>query len=114
MGLLVLPYLPVYKLTFYSLKVGPKITLDLYVGQKLRSKQSPGQIFRVTIAYLNENSKIKDFQKNSHPEIRKNLFFGFKMGDQLIHGIDLYMGKYSIYYYVCPVETTVPDLLGYS
>ena len=36
------------------------------------------------------------------------------MGDQLIHGIDLYMGKYSIYYYVCPMETTVPDLLGYN
>ena len=33
-----IPYLPMYKLTFHSLKISPKITRDLYsMGQKLRS-----------------------------------------------------------------------------
>ena len=35
-----------------------------------------------------------NFEENSHPEIRKTYFFGSKMGGQLIHGIDLYTGKY--------------------
>ena len=30
-------HLPMYKLTFYSLKISPKITPDLNMGQKLRS-----------------------------------------------------------------------------
>ena len=29
-----------------------------------------------------------------YPEIRKNLFFASKMGGRLIHGVDLYTGKY--------------------
>ena len=32
------------------------MAIDLHMGQKLSS----GQIFRVTIVYLKENSKIKD------------------------------------------------------
>ena len=39
--LLLILYLPMYKLTIYS----QKITLDLYMGQKPRSKKSSGQIF---------------------------------------------------------------------
>ena len=31
-------FIPVYKLTFYSLKFGQKIALHLYMGQKPRSK----------------------------------------------------------------------------
>ena len=55
------PYLPVFKSTFHSLKICPKkIALDLYMGQKMRLKKSLGQIFHGTIVYLKENSKIKD------------------------------------------------------
>ena len=32
-----IPYLPMYKLTCYSLKISPKITRDLNMGQKLRA-----------------------------------------------------------------------------
>ena len=38
------------------------------------------------------------FQENPYPEMRKKLIFGSKMGGRLIHGIDLYTGKYGIFY----------------
>ena len=50
-GTMCLPYLPVYKSTFYSLKISPRSCPQLIHGSK---------IFYVTIAYLKENSKIKD------------------------------------------------------
>ena len=63
---------------------------DLYMGQKLSS----GQIFRVTIVHLKENSKTKDtFSRKFSLRNMKNLFFGPKMGGLLIHRIDLYIGK---------------------
>ena len=47
------------------------------------------------MAYLKGNSKIKEkfFQENSYTN-KKNVFFGPKIGGRLIHGIDLYTGKY--------------------
>ena len=54
------PYLPVYKSTFYRLKSSSKNCPLLIHGSKPEiKKKSSGQIFRVTIAYLKENSKIK-------------------------------------------------------
>ena len=53
-------YPPVYKLTFYSLKIGPKNRLWLINVSKTEIKKSFGQIFRVNIVYLKKNSKIKD------------------------------------------------------
>ena len=44
-------------------------------------------MFSVTIAYLKENSKIKE---NSYPEIRKTYIWAAKWG------IDFYTGKYGI------------------
>ena len=57
-------------------------------GSKTEIKKSVGQIFRVTITYLPENSKIKDkfFMENSNPEIRRTYFLAPKWG------VDLYMG----------------------
>ena len=55
-----IPYLPACKLTFYSLKIGPKNRPLLIHGSKTEIKKISGQIFRVTIANLKENSKIKD------------------------------------------------------
>ena len=51
--------------------------------------------FHETIVYLKGNSKIKQkfFQENSYTN-KKNVFFGPKIGGRLIHGIDLYTGKY--------------------
>ena len=51
-----------YKLTFCSLKIGPKNCPQLMHRSKTEIKKSSGQIFRVNIAYLKENSKIKVFQ----------------------------------------------------
>ena len=55
--------------------------------------------FHETIAYLKGNSKIKEkcFQENSYTEIRKTYFLAPKIGGRLIHGIDLYTGKYGNY-----------------
>ena len=57
---LVLLSLPLYKLTISSLKMGPKSFPQLTHGSKAEIKESSGVIFRVTIAYPKENSKIKD------------------------------------------------------
>ena len=53
-----IPYLPMCKSTLYSLKIGPKNRPQLIQGSKTDIKNSSGQIFGVTIAYLKENSKI--------------------------------------------------------
>ena len=53
-------YLPVCKSIFYSLKIGPKNGPWLIHGSKTEIKKSSGPISHVTIAYLKENSKIKD------------------------------------------------------
>ena len=69
------------------------------MGQKLKSKIVQDNFFGATIADLRENSKIEDkfFKKILIlTKNKKNLFFGSKMGGQLIHGIDLYTGKYSM------------------
>ena len=86
-------YLLMYKSTFYSLKITPKNSPQLIHGSKTEFKKRSGQIFHVTIVYLKENSKIRNkfFKKIL---FFFNLFFGSKMGGCLIHGIDLYMGKY--------------------
>ena len=74
-------YLPVYKLTFYSLKIDQKNHCGLAHGSKTEIKKSSGQIFHVTIGYLKENSKIKDkFFKKFLLRNKKNLFFSSKMG----------------------------------
>ena len=56
----VLPYLPMCKSTFNSLKIGPKNRPRLIHGSKTEIKKSSGQIFPVNIAYLKKNGKIKD------------------------------------------------------
>ena len=58
--------------------------------------------FHETIAYLKGNSKIKEkfFQENSYTN-KKNVFFGPKIGGLLIHGIDLYTGKYGTFELFC-------------
>jgi len=55
-------YLPVYKSTFYQPKNrSKKITLDLFMGQKLRSNKFwTNFLCNHSILYLKENSKIKD------------------------------------------------------
>ena len=68
------------------------------MGQKLTSKKVQYNFFFLgTIVYLTENSKIRDkFSRKFLPRNEKNLFFGSKMGAQLIHRIDLYTWiKYS-------------------
>ena len=59
-GLISRLYLPMYKSTFYSLKIGPKSRPRLIHGSKTEIKRSSGQIFCVTIAYMKENSRIRD------------------------------------------------------
>ena len=93
-----------YKFTFDSLNIIPKNHPRLIHGSKTEIKKSSRQIFGVTIAYLKENSKIKNkfFKKNSYPEIRKTYFLAQNWGrggggGRLIHRINLYMGKYSQY-----------------
>ena len=77
-----------YKSTFCSLKMGPKNCPQLIHGLKTDIRKSSGQIFIVTIAYLKENSKIKDvFQENSYQEIRKTFLGAPKWG------VDLYTGS---------------------
>ena len=77
-----------FKSTFYSLKIGPKIALSLPIcGSKTEiKKKSSGQIFRVTILYLTE----RFFIKTSYPEMRKINFFWLQNGG----GVHLYMAKY--------------------
>ena len=102
-----------YNLTFHSLNIIPKNHPRLIHGSKTEIKKSPRQIFGVTIAYLKENSKIKNkfFKKNSYPEIRKTYFLPPKLGGggggRLIHGINLYMGKYSQYLFPVGFLNTV-------
>ena len=81
-------YLPVYKSTFYSLKISPKNHPQLIHGSSTEIKKSSGQMFCLTIAYLEENYKIKDkfFKKILTQQNKKNLFFGSKTRGQLIHG----------------------------
>ena len=68
--------------------MGPKNCPRLIHGLKTDIEKSSGQIFIVTIAYLKENSKIKDvFQENSYREIRKTFFWAPKWG------VDLYTGS---------------------
>ena len=63
------------------------------MDQKLTSKKLQDKFFfLVTIVFLKENSKVKDkFSRKFLPRNKKHLFFGSKMGAQLIHRIDLYM-----------------------
>mgnify|MGYP006896126878 CR=1 FL=1 len=64
---------------------------------KTEIKKSSGQIFCVNIAYLKENSKIKDkfFKKILTQKIR-TLFLAPKWGVNLYYWIDLYTGKYGV------------------
>ena len=43
-------------------------------------------MFCLTIVYLEENYKIKEFFKKILTQKIRNLFFGSKTGGQLIHG----------------------------
>ena len=72
-------YLPVYKSTFFSLKNSPKKSPRLIHGSKTDVKKCSGQIFRVTMAYLKENSKVIDkfFEKILTQKTEKT-FFGSK------------------------------------
>ena len=48
-----LPYLPVYKSTFESLKIGPKYRPRLIHGSKTEIKRYSGQISITIVAYVN-------------------------------------------------------------
>jgi len=78
----------VYKSTFYSLKKRSKKSPSTNAWVKnWGQKKVQDKVFRVTIAYLKENSKIKDkfFEKICTQKEEKKLFFGSKMGVRLIH-----------------------------
>ena len=55
---------PMYKSTFYNLKIGPTNRSQLIHGSKTEIKKSSGQIFV--------------FQENSHPDVRKTHFLASK------------------------------------
>ena len=79
-----------HKSTIYSSKNGPKNCpqLILYMDLKTEVTKRSRQIFRVTIVYLKENSKIKKvFQEHFYPEKKNKLFFGL----QNVR-VDLYTG----------------------
>jgi len=67
-----LPYLSVYKLTFYSLKIGPKHHSWLVHWSKTEFKKK----FRTTIANLIGTSKlIIEFARKLLTKNKKNIFF---------------------------------------
>ena len=72
-------YLPVYKLTFYGVKIGPKNRPRLIHGSKTEIKKSSGQISK------SERQK-KRFSRIFLPRNKTNSFFGSKTGGGLIHG----------------------------
>ena len=78
-----------YKLTFYSLKIGPKNRPRLIHGSKTKIKRSSGQFFfcNYSVSERKFQNKREVFHENSYPEIRKNYFLVPKMG------VDLYTGK---------------------
>ena len=49
----IVPYLPVYKSTFYSLKIGPKNRPWLIHGSKTEIKKGSGQISIIIVSYAN-------------------------------------------------------------
>jgi len=82
----------VYKSTFFSVKNSPKNRPRLIHGSKTDVKKCSGQIFRVTMAYLKENSKVKDkfFEKILTQKTEKKHFLAPNGGptyirDRLIH-----------------------------
>ena len=87
----------------------------LYNTVKCSSKRNNKlncDFFHATIAYMKGNSKTKDKRfKKTLKQNKKNLFFGSKMGGRLIHGINLYTGKYGI---VSKVNQKITVLTTYS
>ena len=57
--------IPVCKSTFYSLKICPKIALNLYMGQKPRLKKSSGQISIIIVSYGNIVSRTTYYDGNN-------------------------------------------------
>ena len=88
-------YLLVYKFTFNSLKITPKNYPWLIHGSKTEIKKK----VRINFSCNHSVPERKFYDKRSFsrkflPRNKKNLLFSSKMGGCLIHGIDLYMGKY--------------------
>ena len=50
-----IPYLPVYKSTFYSLKICPKNRPRLIHGSKTEIKKSSGRISTIIVSYDNKH-----------------------------------------------------------
>ena len=57
-------------------------------GSKTKIEKISGQIFRLTIEYLKENSKVRDFSGEILPRNKKNIYFL-----ALKWRVDLYMGS---------------------
>ena len=55
-----IPYLPVYKSTFYSLKICPKNRPRLIHGSKTEIKKSSGQISIIIVSYGNKHPLLHD------------------------------------------------------
>ena len=64
------PYLPTYKSTFYSLKIGPKNRPRLIHGSKTEIKKSSGQIciiiiiIIIIVSYVNKHPLLHDTSYN--------------------------------------------------
>ena len=46
---IIIPYLPVFKSTFYGLKEAPKLALDLYTGERFRAKFQLNNLLKINI-----------------------------------------------------------------
>ena len=57
-----IPYLPVYKSTFYCLKIGPKNRPRLIHGSKSEIKKLSGQISIIIVWYVNKQSTFTRYK----------------------------------------------------
>ena len=94
LALTLVPYLPMYRSTFYSLNIGPKNrNWPILHGLKTEVRKSLGQnlLCNHSVPERKFYDKWFVFQENSYPEIRKTYFLAPKWGltytrDRLIHG----------------------------
>ena len=79
---------PVYKLTFYSLKISPKNCPPLTHGSKTEIKKIQDKFLECNHSVPERKfyDKRYVFQENSYPEIRKTYYLASKWG------VDLYTG----------------------
>ena len=76
---LVIPYLPLYKATFYSLKTCPKNRPRLIHGSKTEIKKTSGQISIIIVLYGNIVSRTTNYDGNEHPLLRGESYGVFSL-----------------------------------